>query len=76
MNQGFASMLFSNLSEEQMRITFVSGKTGQVNPVKVLELRDFQVELWDHINEAMLPETTTNNFYLLQQIIKKSISET
>lgn len=59
-----------------MRITFVSGKTGQVNPVKVLELRDFQVELWDHINEAMLPETTTNNFYHLQQIIKKSISET
>lgn len=53
-----------------MRITFVSGKTGQVNPVEVLELRDFQVELWDHINEAMLPETTTNNFYLLQQIIK------
>lgn len=59
-----------------MRITFVSGKTGQVNPVKVLELRDFQVELWNHINEAMLPETTTNNFYLLQRIIKKSISET
>lgn len=58
-----------------MRITFVSGKTGQVNPVEVLELRDFQVELWDHINEAMLPETTTNNFYLLQQIIKKSISK-
>lgn len=59
-----------------MRITFVSGKTGQVNPVEVLELRDFQVELWDHINETMLPETTTNNFYLLQQIIKKSISKT
>lgn len=59
-----------------MRITFVSGKTRQVNPVEVLELRDFQVELWDHINEAMLPETTTNKFYLLQQIIKKSISKT
>lgn len=59
-----------------MRITFVSGKIRQVNPVEVLELRDFQVELWDHINEAMLPETTTNKFYLLQQIIKKSISKT